>query len=458
MPSSRPSRPRSTAPKKWAQNPVSTDLRTKLADVETQLAQAEQRYTPAHPTVIGLRQQRAALLAQISSQPSAVVSQTTVAPNPLYQTLQQQAATYRARIQGDKGQAKALTDERKRYRSAVKSLPQQAVQFAALQEEAKRAGNVYNALAQKYSDALVAKTTAISDIVVVQPASADAAVKRPSLTTNVAIAVVVGLLLALAIVYILDMLDRRASGRDFSALLGLPVIARIPELDAKNPRMLPWVQSMTVEAFLHLCVTLRLTNKRPVKALAVLSARRNEGKSTVAYNLAKSLATLQPGVLLIDGDLRQPTLHDKASCANSVGLGDVLDGTASIEQAVQHVAPGLDVLTSRSDTSNPVLLLETGFKSIMAEARKNYGMVIVDTPALGAVSDGLMIASNVDGSLFVVSANDTEDTDATRALQQLRVLGINNVLGIVVNKDAVAVNDYDDYFARMNRALTAGPA
>ncbi len=444
--------------KEVAQNPVSTDLRTKLADVETQLAQAEQRYTPAHPTVIGLRQQRAALLAQINSQPSAVVSQTTVAPNPLYQTLQQQAATYRARIQGDKGQAKALTDERKRYRSAVKTLPQQAVQFAALQEEAKRASNVYNALAQKYSDALVAKTTAISDIVVVQPASADAAVKRPSLTTNVAIALVVGLLLALATIYILDMLDRRASGRDFAALLGLPVIARIPELEAKNPRMLPWIQSMTVEAFLHLCVTLRLTNKRPVKALAVLSARRNEGKSTVAYNLAKSLATLQPGVLLIDGDLRQPTLHDKASCANSVGLGDVLDGTASIEQAVQHVAPGLDVLTSRSDTSNPVLLLETGFKSIMAEARKNYGMVIVDTPALGAVSDGLMIASNVDGSLFVVSANDTEDTDATRALQQLRVLGINNVLGIVVNKDAVAVNDYDDYFARMNRALTAGPA
>ena len=83
---------------------MSTDLRTKLSDVETQLAEAEQKYTPAHPAVIALRQQRAALLAQIAAQPSAVVSQTTVAPNPLYQSLQSQAATYRARIEGDQGQ------------------------------------------------------------------------------------------------------------------------------------------------------------------------------------------------------------------------------------------------------------------------------------------------------------------------------------------------------------------
>ncbi len=441
-----------------AQNPVSTDLRTKLADVETQLAQAEQRFTPAHPTVIALRQQRSALLAQIAAQPASVVSQTTVAPNPVYQTLQQQAATYRARIQGDRGQIAALTAERKNYHKAMTAIPAQAVQFATIQEEAKRASNVYTALAQKYNDALVAKTTAISDIVIVQPASADAAVKRPSLRTNLGIAVVVGVLLGLAVIYILDLMERRSSGRDFATLLGLPIVARIPTLDAKNARMLPWVQSMTIEAFLHLCVTLRLTNKRPVKALAVLSARRNEGKSTVAYNLAKSFATLQPGVLLIDGDMRQPTLHEKASCANAIGLGDVLDGTASIEQAVQHIAPGLDVLTSRTDTSNPVLLLENGFKSIMAQADKKYGMVIVDTPALSAVSDGLMIASNVDGSLFVVSANDTEETDATRAVQQLQILGIDNVLGIVVNKDVVAVNDYDDYFARMTHALTAGTA
>jgi polysaccharide biosynthesis transport protein len=439
-------------------NPVTADLRAKLADVETQLSEAEQKYTPAHPAVIALRQQRAALLAQIAAQPSSVVSQTTLAPNPLHQTLEEQAATYRARIQGDQGQIRALESERSGYRPAVAAMPDQAMQFASIQEDAKRAANVYNALEQKYSDALVANTTAISDIIVVQPASADAAVKHPSLLTNLAIALAVGLLLGLAIVYALELIEQQKSDTDFARMLGLPVVARIPAFDAKNQRMLPWIQSMTVEAFLHLCVTLRLRNKNPVRTLAVLSARRGEGKSTVAYHLAKSLASLQPGVLLIDGDLRHPTLHEKANCRNDIGLGDVLADSVTLDQAVVHLAPGLDVLTSRSDGSNPILLLQSGFERMLVRARERYGMVIVDAPALSAVSDGFIVAAQVDGSLLVVTANETEEAGARKAIAQLGLIGVDNVLGVVVNKESVTPNDYDDYFARMSGALTAGPA
>lgn len=439
-------------------NPVSSDLRAKLADVETQLAEAQQKYTSVHPAVIALRQQRDALMAEIASQPSAVVSQTTLAPNPLYQSLSQQAATYRARIDGDQSKIRALRAQRGAYRPTVKAMPQQAVQFAAIQEDAKRAANVYNALAQKYGDALVAKTTAISDIIVVQPATADGAIKRPSLRMNLPIALIVGVLLGLAVVYVLDLIERRSAGRDFARILGLPVVARIPAFDERKQRALPWVHSMTVEAFLHLCVTMRLRNKRPVRSLAILSARRGEGKSTVAYHLAKTLSGLQPGVLLIDADLRQPTIHAITFCENSVGLSDVLDGSVPLESAVQHVQPGLDVLSSGADATNPVPLLQSRFEAVLDDARKTYGTVIIDTPALGAVSDGLMIASQVDGSLFVVSADDPEDTYARRAVEQLSLIGVKNLLGIVVNKDAVVISDYDNYFARLHTALTAGPA
>ncbi|HEY2474485.1 MAG TPA: Wzz/FepE/Etk N-terminal domain-containing protein, partial [Candidatus Cybelea sp.] len=198
--------------KQVAQNPISTDLQTKLADVQAQLGEAEQKYTPAHPTVIALRQERAALLAQISSLPAAVVSSTTVAPNPIYQSLQQQAATYRARVQGDQGQIRALLGEVKANKPSVNALPQQAVEFSALQEDAKRAANVYSSLAQKYNDAVVAKTTAISDIIVIQPASGDSAVKRPNLRTNISIALILGVMLGLAVIYLLELLERRAAG------------------------------------------------------------------------------------------------------------------------------------------------------------------------------------------------------------------------------------------------------
>ncbi len=254
------------------------------------------------------------------------------------------------------------------------------------------------------------------------------------------------------------MIERRTTSRDFAALLGLPIVARIPAFNTTNPRMLPWLQSMTVEAFLHLCVTLKLRNKQPIKTLAVLSARRGEGKSTVAYNLAKSLATLQPNILLVDADLRQPTLHEKAGCSNDVGLNDVLLGQMPLEAAVQHAGSGLDILTSRGDVSNPLVLLQSTFEDLLEDARRKYSMVIVDSPALGSVSDALLIASRVDGSLFVVSADRTQERDTQRAVAELALIGIDNVLGVVVNRDAPVVNDYDDYFTRMNVALTAGPA
>jgi capsular exopolysaccharide synthesis family protein len=442
--------------KNVAQNPVAADLRSKLATVETELAEAQQRYTPVHPAVIALRQQRAALLAQLAAQPQAIVSQTTVAPNPLYQTLEQNAATYRARIQGDEGQLAALKAQRQAYRPAIMGMPAQAVAFGTVSEEAKRAANVYSALEQKYNDAVVAKATAISDIIDIQAASAAAAVRSPRLVVNLGIGLVLGLLLGLTVIYVLDLLDRRATDKDLSALFGLPVIARIPAFDAANVRALPWLQSLTLEAFLHLCVTLKLRTARPLKTLAILSARRAEGKSTVAYNLAKSLATMQPGILLIDADLRQPTLHEKSGCPNDLGLNDVLQGTVSLDGAVQHVGAGLDILTARPDVASPVVLLQTPFETLLEEARRMYSMVIVDAPALAAVSDALLIASQMDGSLVVVGADRTAESDTQRVVAQMRLIGINNIIGIVVNRDTITTNDYGDYLSGMKIALTSG--
>lgn len=426
------------------ENPVQAGLRAKLADIETQLADAEQKYTPAHPLVISLRAQRSELQAQIAAQPSSVVGQTTVAVNPLYQNLQQQASTYEARIQGDERQMRELKAERKSYDGDISSLPAQAVQFAAIQEDAKRSADVYNALEQKFNDAQIAKATAISDIVVAQRASAQDAVKSPRLLLNLAIAFAVGVLLALCTVYVLDLIERRSFSRSLTAYLGLPIIARIPAFGATSQRMLPWVQSMTVEAFLHLCVALGF-KKGSLRTLAVLSGERGEGKSTVAYQLAKSLARLEPGILLVDADLRRPTLHEKIPCQSTPSLADVLAEKISPGDAVQHVAEGLDVLASHpGGADEPVHLLQYGFESLLDWARQKYKMVIVDTPAFPAVSDGLIIAPKVDGSLLVI--NEKGSDEKTRlAVAHLRLLGIQNILGIVLNNVTVQMTDYHDY-------------
>ncbi|MEO9170765.1 MAG: polysaccharide biosynthesis tyrosine autokinase [Candidatus Baltobacteraceae bacterium] len=443
----------------FAPDPVAANLRAKLSDTQTQLADAQGKYTPSHPVVIALLRQRASLLALLAAQPSSIVSQTTLAPNPLYQSLQQQASGYRARIDGEQAQLRALLAERTSHVPAMNALPSQLMEFATIREDAARAANVYNALAQKNSDALVAKMTAISDILVVQPATADSATRTPSLVINLAVALIVGLLLALAVVYVVEMIEHRSASADVARRLGLPVIARIPDFSTTNRRLLPWAQSMTIEAFLHLCVTLRLKNRRTLRTLAIVSPCRGDGKSTVSYNLAKAMSTLQTRVLLVDADLRRPTLHEKAACPNVIGLSDVLRGSTSLGDAVQTIAASLDILTSGAPVSNPVVLLETRLAELLKCAQASYEMIIVDAPAMANVTDGLLIATHVDGTLLIVAANSTDEREAHNVVAQMAALGIDNVLGIVANRDTARVNDYGDYFTRSSGvSLTGGAA
>ena len=439
-------------------NPVLTDLRTKLANAQLALQAARAQYTDKHPTVIALTKQRDDLQAQINALPPQIDSGDTFAPNPVYQSLQQQAVQYRARVEGDKAKLSQLYQQKSALAPVLRRLPSQGMQLADLQQRAKLTSDVYNALQQKYNDATIAKTTAISDISVVQPATAAAAVKSPRLAVNLAVAIAVGLLLASLIVFALDYFERtlRDSG-DVQMSMGLPVIASIPMFTSSNPRALPWLQSLTIEAFLHLCVTLRLSKRRPLRSIAITSPSQGDGKSTIAYNLAKAMAKVQPRVLLIDADLRHSTLHELAGRKNDVGLTDVLQGGRGLSDAVHEIEPQLDLLSSGRDIGNPVALLQSArLDDVLRNAEEKYSIVIIDTPPVTYVPDGLSICSKVDGTALVVAANTTEERAARQIVVQFEALGIDNVLGVILNKDRARFHDYSDYFATSFRHALPG--
>lgn len=431
-------------------NPVIADLRSKLEDVDLQLANARAQYTDQHPAVISLKKQRAALLSRISSQPETINSGNTLAPNPLYQSLQQQAAGYQQRIDGDGAQIALLQTQRAQMAPLLRRLPQQGVELATLQQRAKLALDVYNALEQKFNDATIARSTAISDVTIVQAATVDSAVASPNLILNMAVALVAGLILGGIVIVIVDS-TQHTVGDDADAgdLTGLPIIARIPSLSTTNRHALPWLQSMTVEAFLKLCVALKLKNKQPIRTLAITSPCRGDGKSTIAFNLAKAMANLQSRVLLVDADLRCPTLHDLAQRSNRRGLSDVLGRHVPLTDCVQEIAPKLDLLASGHSVENPVALLESAdFYAFLKSAEELYSMVIIDTPALTAVTDGVLVCSRMDAAALVISANSTSEREAKLAIAQFQALGVDNFVGVVLNRDPKRVIDYSDYFAR----------
>ncbi len=433
-------------------------IRAKVTDVQAQLSEARAEYTDSHPTVISLKQQLAALERQLATHSSSSVNGETVAPNPIYQSLVQQQETQSARVDGDQAQLKSLRAEKAKYGPQLQALPTQMVDFARLHEDAARATNVYNELQQKNSDALVAKTTAISDVLIVQPAVGADATVSPSLMMNLAIATAIGLVLGFAVVAVLEWLERRSTAQDIARRLGLPLMARIPDFGTESLGKRHWVQSMTLEAFLHLCVALRLRSERRLRTLAVLSPSRGDGKSTISFHLARAMATLKGPILLIDADLRRPTLHEHASVTNEAGLSEVLDGSKTLNDSVQHISPGLDLLSSGTSVANPVGLLEMGLSHVLEMAEKQYAMVIVDGPALGAVTDALLVAMVVDGSLLVVGPTPADEREAQNLVERLRSFGIENLLGIVMNREKIDINDYTDYFAGVNTRRLPGSA
>jgi capsular exopolysaccharide synthesis family protein len=442
-----------------AQNPVLAQLNTQLAIAQTQLSTAQQQYTDSHPAVIALKSQVADLKRQIARTSPTIVATTSTIANPVYQQVSQQLAAARAMSQSDAAQLTTLARQRAAINPQLAALPGQMQHLAELKRAQKLAEDMYNALQQKYNDATISRTTGISDVTIVEPASAALATKSPSLFSNLVIATIVGLMLALGIVFLVDWFDGRIRDeRDVEGELGLPVLASIPQLPSGDgAEAIPAnVRNAAMESYFQLVLAMRYSSDRPLRSVTVTSPLKGDGKSTVAMNVAGAFGEIavssierEARVLVIDADMRRPSLHRKFEVSNELGLSDILIGRASLSQAVQRTdRPGVDVLTSGAHSPNPIKLLQSNrFDALLREARERYVTVIVDAPALVPVFDAAIVASKTDGTVLIVSAAHTDIRSTRKALARLESVGVNDLIGTVVNRSTTKVDDYSDYFA-----------
>lgn len=423
-----------------AENPVTTQLKQQLAQVQVELADARRQYTEAHPTVIALEQQEAELQKEIGRVPATYTASETVVPNPIYQQLSAQAANLQSQIAGDQSEMNALNQQQKQFSQRVRSLPTESQTLANLQRDAQLAEGVFTTMKQRYNDALVAKTLSLSDVSVVQPADKRFASITPSLPITLALGFVLGLMLAVSGVFVIDFFDQSIKDEtEVYRALGLPVLASVPELSNMSKRdlvNLPTLRALTIEAFLQLVTSLRYSSEKPLHTLTVTSPLQGDGKSTVALNTAIAMAELRPRVLLVDADLRFPTLHEKLGIEQSPGLTEVLVGENTVDQVIRSSTyAGLDVMTAGIASPNPIKLLQgAAFEELIADLGKTYQMVVFDTPALLPMVDSTVVAAKTDATVLVVAANHTDLRSSKRALARLGMVDGVNVLGVLLNR------------------------
>ncbi|MEE0928938.1 MAG: CpsD/CapB family tyrosine-protein kinase [Acutalibacteraceae bacterium] len=180
------------------------------------------------------------------------------------------------------------------------------------------------------------------------------------------------------------------------------------------------------------------------KIIAISSPQAGEGKSTNAINLAIAFSQLGKKVLLIDADLRRPSLYKKLRIANTDGLSGILAGFATVEDNIVTVNNSFDTLPSGAIPPNPSELLSSAsFQRLLASMRLIYDYIIIDTPPAGIVSDALSIANETDGLLLVVKEKSTTHADLQKVLDNISLAGVR-ILGAILNS-SVSESQYSTY-------------
>ncbi len=187
-----------------------------------------------------------------------------------------------------------------------------------------------------------------------------------------------------------------------------------------------------------------LSSNTGCKTITISSAKAGEGKSTNAINLSIAFSQLGKKVLLIDADLRRPSLYKKLRVANTDGLSAILAGFATIEGNIVNINNSFDVLPSGAVPPNPSELLgSAAFQRLMTSLRLMYDYVIIDTPPVGIVSDSLSIAGETDGLLLVVKEKSTTHTEFQKILDGVSLSGVR-ILGAILNS-SVSEAQYSSY-------------
>lgn len=181
-----------------------------------------------------------------------------------------------------------------------------------------------------------------------------------------------------------------------------------------------------------------LSRKDECKIITVSSAQASEGKTTNSVNLAISFSQLGKKVLLIDADLRRPSIAKKLKIENNDGLSGILAGFSSADRAVVTINPNFAVLPSGSIPPNPSELLDSPvFEGLIESLKASYDYIIIDTAPVGIVSDALTVAHKGDGLLLVVKAKSTTYHNFEKVVDSLKLANIT-LLGVVLNGSEIS--------------------
>jgi polysaccharide biosynthesis transport protein len=409
-------------------------MRKELVDTELRKAELDQSLGPKHPDVVALEGRMQTLRSALAAEASGVVRAIEVA----YESAARQEAVLSASVAAAQAEMSDLRDKSPEYQT--------------LKRDADTSNEIAQALAKRGKEASVESAVNDRTVRLIEPAEIPRAPVFPDRYGNLQIALLVGLAMGVVLVAVKERLDTTLkSPDDIREALRIPFLGFVPDLSTvsdvvmkHNLNALRHPTSPLSESYrvirTNVMATAAAANAR---VLLVTSIHPGEGKSTTALNLAAAIAQTGATSILVDSDLRRPTVHSNLSLPRNPGIRDILSRNVAFRDVVrQGPIPGLSALTSGATPENPAELMGCAeMKGLLNELAKAYDWVIVDAPPVGGMADALIIGGVVDGIVLVVEGDRTTKAVAADGVAQLSSVG-GRVLGAILNRVDVKRNSY----------------
>ena len=399
-------------------------LRAKRKELETEYQQKLQIFKPDYPAMVQINNQ----LDEIDRQ------------------LADEAKTLKDSLKGAYEASLAQENEmRKRIetlKADVLDLQKRSIQYNILKREVDTNRELYTSLLQRYKEVDVASGVGANNVFVVDRAALPGGPSSPDLFHAILVSLALGLGAGLAAAYLLERLDNKIrSAEQLEEASGLPTLGVIPNV-ANVEEQVTDVRSALNEAFRSLCTALQFaTDKGLPRTITITSSGPGEGKSLTSIAMAKHFASLGRKVLLVDADMRNPSLHQKLKGDNSAGLSNYLTGACSPPEVMQKTqVPNLAFIASGPLPPNAADLLGgPRVPSLLSVGCEVFDLIIIDGPPVLGLADAPLLASVASATVFIVAAGTTRTAVIRGALKRLQLARANLIGSVLTKYDAQSV-------------------
>jgi polysaccharide biosynthesis transport protein len=427
------------------------NLRTKQADIKILAADLSTQFGPSYPKLTQLNNQLKEVDAQIQAEMKKVASRVR--------------GEYTTALQREN----MLHDAFEKQKQEANKLNESAIEYTLLKRDVETNRTLYEGLLQKLKEAGVSAGLKSNNYRIVDSARPPTGPIEPNIPRNLMFALVLGLASGVGLAFLLEGLDNTVRTTEQAQLIsGLPSLGMIPlgsksAREGPNPKRLVIAsskeavelvtqarpQSQMAESYRALRTSLLLSNLgAPPKVIMVTSALPQEGKTTTSMNTAVVLAQKGVRVLLIDADLRRPSVHKNLGMGPHTGLSNVLTGSTTLEEAIVRtsILPNLDVLAAGTPPPNPAeLLASANMRDMLAQLRKQYDHIVIDTPPSLSVTDSVVLSPSADAVVLVIRSSQTTKTALRRSRDILAQVNAK-VVGVLLNAVDLSSPDYYYYY------------